>query len=524
MRLGTAVASVVAACLTVVGPLSAAPVLAGGAVPAYDHVFWVVESGQPASSVIGTATYLTDLANSNALATAYTAVDASSLADRLALTGGQTYGVGDCLPADCPQAGDNLATRIEASGRSWRAYAESMPSACATSASTDYAPERVPFLYYTALAAECADRVVPYTQLGTDLASAATTPSFAWISPNLQHDMSSSVSQGDSWLLANLPDILGSSAWRSSHSLLVVVFDQPGSAASLDTPVPAVMVSSDGSVRSGYQSSLGYDHYDLLSTLEASWGLAALSGNDASAAPMADVFTPQAAPPTPTAPPTSSAAPGPSPTPTAAPAPGGGPAPTAVPEPGSTPGASGSSSPAATPDSRPSGSTPSAGSTVLSPQLAAPTAGSNEFGVSTPVLDVVDLSYVGPTTISSGSVASLAVLEFTATSLTASSGSPSTPSLSLQSPCTTQNGMSIAQVASVAGTDTASFGGGVTLYVSSIDFTYLGTAYSFTAASPPASFGPVSSGQLTGVAMVAAQLRAGSTSLPSLQTVAFFQC
>lgn len=133
-------------------------------------------------------------------------------------------------------------------------------------------------------------------------------------------------------------------------------------------------------------------------------------------------------------------------------------------------------------------------------------------------------TYVGATTIASGSVASLPVLEFTATSLALSSGTPSTPALTLQFPCSIQNGMSISQLATVPGTATASFSGGVTLYVSSIDLTYLGTPYSFSPASPPVGFGPIATGQLTAVTAVAARISAGSTSTTQAQSVAYFTC
>ncbi len=502
-----------------VAGLPAARAVATGTVPQYDHVFWVVESGQPASAVIGAAPYLTSLAGSNARLDAYTAVDASPLADRLALAGGQTGDAVDCLPAQCSQSGDNLASRIEASGRSWRAYAESMPAPCSTTASPDFTPQRVPFLYYSSLAAECATNVVPYAQLASDLASTATTPSFAWISPNLQDDMSSSVAQGDSWLLVNLPAILDSAAWRTQHSLLVVVIDQPGAGGNTATPVAAVVMASDGSVRPGYRSPARYDHYDLLSTVEASWGLPALTGNDAGAAAISDVFTTQ---PTPTPPPGPSA----TPAPTAAPTPNIAPSPSAVPVPGQTsspaPPSAASPSPGAAPGA-PATPGGAGGPHRSSPAIVAATPGSNEFTLASPVIDVVNLAYVGATTISSGSIASLPVLEFTATSLTLSSGGAS-PALTLQAPCTTQNTMSLSQLSTVPAAATASFSGGVTLYVTSIDFTYLGTPSSLVAATPPLSFGPIASGQLTAVAMVAAGVHAATTSLPSLQTVAFFQC
>src|SRR5690348_11585240 len=97
-RISAAIAGVVASCTALTTVPGASPAIASTVVPAYDHIFWVVESAQPSSAVIGAAAYLTSLADANVLATAYTAVDSSPLADRFALTAGQTYGAGDCLP------------------------------------------------------------------------------------------------------------------------------------------------------------------------------------------------------------------------------------------------------------------------------------------------------------------------------------------------------------------------------------------------------------------------------------------
>jgi hypothetical protein len=341
--------------------------------------------------------------------------------------------------------------------------------------------------------------------------------------------MAASVAAGDAWLSGSLPAIFASPAWRNAHSLMVVVVDQPGPGAALSTPVPLVMIASDGTLRSGYQSTRATNHYDLLSTVEASWGLQAMTANDAAAPPMSDVFQVAPSPsPSPSPPPSPSPlptpSPGPSPVPTAAPTAtpvaGGPPAPAPRPSPSPRPVGEPTASPS------PGGTAsagPSAGPSAPSPRVAV-TPGSNEFTVAIPVMDVADLAYAGPTTIASGTVADLAVLEFTASSLTLSSASPSTPALSMESPCTIQNGMSLAQLSTVPGTSTGSLSGSVVLYVTSIDFIYLGTPYSLSAASPPVSFPSIASGQLTGVSMVAARIAAASTSLPNLQTVAFFQC
>src|SRR5438270_3403306 len=82
-RAGAVIAGVALSCAALVGLWPASRAGATTVVPAYDHVFVVADSGQPAAAVIGPAAYLTSLAAANTLATAYTAVDPSPLADRL---------------------------------------------------------------------------------------------------------------------------------------------------------------------------------------------------------------------------------------------------------------------------------------------------------------------------------------------------------------------------------------------------------------------------------------------------------
>jgi phosphatidylinositol-3-phosphatase len=128
---------------------------------------------------------------------------------------------------------------------------------------------------------------VPYTRLAVDLASAETTPAFGWITPNMTDDMhDGTVAQGDAWLSTAIPAILGSDAFTIDQSLLFITWDEnddsPGNQV-------ATLVVAD-SVPSGFASQVPYTHYSLLRTIEASWGLAPLTANDAAAAPMSDFF------------------------------------------------------------------------------------------------------------------------------------------------------------------------------------------------------------------------------------------
>ena len=73
---------------------------------------------------------------------------------------------------------------------------------------------------------------MPLTQLAIDLRSARTTPDYAFITPNLWHDMHDGpIAAGDRWLARTVPLILASPAFRTTRSLLVVTWDEEGTAA-----------------------------------------------------------------------------------------------------------------------------------------------------------------------------------------------------------------------------------------------------------------------------------------------------
>ena len=300
----------------------------GSVVPAFDHVFTVVMENHSYSEIIGnsSAPYINSLAGQYGLATNYFAVSHPSLPNYLALAGGSTFGVTtDCSPLTCPINAANIADRIEAAGKSWRAYMESMPSACGTSDAGAYAVKHDPFVYFNDIrtnAARCQNDVVPYTELAADLASTTTTANFVWITPNLCNDMHDcSITTGDTWLMNNLPVIFSSTAWQTQNSVLLLTWDENDGASG--NQVATLVIGR--SVTPGYQSTALYNHYSLLKTIEAGLGLPALTTNDGGASAMADFFA--AASPTPTPAPTAS----PTPSPTATPAPSPTPAPTPTP-------------------------------------------------------------------------------------------------------------------------------------------------------------------------------------------------
>jgi len=271
-------------------------------VPLYDHVFVIVMENHSYGEIIGSsaAPYINSLLSRGGLATNYYAVAHPSLPNYLALTGGSTYGIAsDCTT--CWVNATNIGDALEGAGNSWKAYEESMPSACFVGDSYPYVQKHDPFIYFDDIrtnASRCQSHVVPYSQLASDLQSATTTPNYSFITPNVCDDMHDcSISTGDSWLKQQVPMILGSPAFAYQHSLLAITWDEDDYSGS--NQVATILLGSG--VVGGSRSGVAYNHYSLLRTMEAARGIGTVGPGDAGATPMADLLagTPAPAPPPP---------------------------------------------------------------------------------------------------------------------------------------------------------------------------------------------------------------------------------
>ena len=278
-------------------PLTAAPTAQPSATAtaiapfrAYDHVVVVVLENQSFESVNRNpqAAYLNSLAAQNAFATAYSGVSHPSLPNYLALTGGSTFGItSDCT--DCFIAAPSVADSIEAAGLTWRAYNESMPSACFAGDAYPYVQKHDPFYYYNSIRrspSRCSN-IVPLTALGGDFASAATTPAFSLVTPNMCNDgHDCSLATTDGWLAKFVPSLMSSPGFTTGRSLLVVTYDESESGSDR-----VLTVFAGRGVKAGFTSANHYNHYSLLRTVEDSLGLAALGQADQSAVSMKEFLT-----------------------------------------------------------------------------------------------------------------------------------------------------------------------------------------------------------------------------------------
>lgn len=266
-------------------PLMNSSVDAVSAVPNFEHVVIIIFENKGFETVIGNPLMprFNELAQKSTLLTNYYAVQHPSLPNYLALIGGDTFGIQtDCI--DCFVDARSLPELIEESGRTWRTYQEDMPEACFVGDQGRYAQRHNPFIYFDGIRLHprrCEQSVVPLTELYKDI-EARALPNFVQITPNLcndSHDCQLNVA--DAWL-ADLMVALTPALDQTGDSYLVVVlFDEAQRPDGLPKlfekgggRVPVVMYSP--LVKNGFEDSTGYNHYSLLKTISAAWGLAYL--------------------------------------------------------------------------------------------------------------------------------------------------------------------------------------------------------------------------------------------------------
>jgi hypothetical protein len=291
-------------------------------IPLFSHVFVIVMENTSLSTLQtamtgGKAPTLASWAANYASASDYHGVDHPSLPNYIALTSGDTQGIGcDCKAepgqgscnvgtcnlvlglCTCTTGAQNLGDQLENANKTWMDFGEDMGTPCNLSDSGNYAVRHNPFLYYTDVqsdSARCNAHVVDFSSF-----SPSSAPSFSFIAPNLVDDMhnpdppnSTNIPNGDTWLGVHAGAILASDSYKQG-GLLVVVWDEDdgsGGITGTDDPI-GLFVMSPYAKSGGYVSTGHADHYSLLATIEDGLDLGRI-GSAAQAQPLADFFPTQ---------------------------------------------------------------------------------------------------------------------------------------------------------------------------------------------------------------------------------------
>ncbi len=265
------------------------PTGGGGSVPPLGHVVVVVEENTDYSNVIGSSSmpYLNGLAQQYALATKYYADTHPSIGNYFMMT------VGKIISNDDSYSGivsdDNLIRRLNAGHKSWKSYAEDLPSVGYTGGDVgSYARKHNVIALLSDVVNDSAQRqnLVPFTQFATDLA-AGNLPAYSFVAPNLCNDAHDcGLSTADQWLQTNI-DPLVKSATFQSDGLLVIVFDEAGSDNTDGGGHVACVIVSPKAKR-GYQSVGVYQHQSLLRLTADALGVT--PPNEAASAPSMGEF------------------------------------------------------------------------------------------------------------------------------------------------------------------------------------------------------------------------------------------
>lgn len=274
-------------------------------VPQVQHVAVVILENANYGDVAGTSNmpYLNSLLNSGSSAGKYYANSHPSIPNYFMMTTGEAITNNDSFSD--PVNTDNVARELTAAGKTWKVYAESLPSRGYLGGNKGfYFQHHNPFVYFTDVQQSpgLSANIVSFTQLAADLnAKTSALPNYSFIVPNALDDahscsdgsttnctLSSRLRQADTWLRSNIAPLLANPEFQKS-GLLIIGFDE--SADDITNGgghVVAVLVGTH--VRAGYVgASISYDHRSLLSLTMKALGVVSIP-NGADAAPQMTEF------------------------------------------------------------------------------------------------------------------------------------------------------------------------------------------------------------------------------------------
>ncbi|MEO8926484.1 MAG: alkaline phosphatase family protein [Caulobacteraceae bacterium] len=299
-----------AAFSTVLGLMFAAPAAMAqtGVVPAYDHVFLIIEENHGLAQIIGNpaAPNMTALLHTYGLATSYFSTTDPSAPNYVAMLGGDAFGIADDNAyylhlLDKP----NLMSQLDQAGIPWKGYLQSMPhrgylglcfpGRCngVPDVSALYGTKHNGLVYFRHNIATGAkrDKMAPITELAADLA--AGPPRFRYIVPDHCTDMHGSppwcgdsgnpggkldnvlVSRGNAYVAQLVAMITAAPFWPTGNNAIIITFDEGNGTGGCCDAIPGTgrvytaVITSRGP--RGLVDDTHYNHYSLLRTIETAF-------------------------------------------------------------------------------------------------------------------------------------------------------------------------------------------------------------------------------------------------------------
>ena len=208
------------------------------------------------------------------------------------------------LDDDEPEANHRTTTKhltalLDDAGVSWKSYQEGIGgNDCPLESQGLYDPKHNPVVYFddmtdgtSSTSQHCIEHVRPYEELAADLAS-DSVPSYNFITPNLCDDMHNSggcksgdsVKNGDDWLAAELPKILGSAAYKRGGAIFITWDESEGG----ELPIGMIVLSPFA--KSNYDNAIAYTHSSMLRTAQEIFAVSPLLRDASNAESLSDLF------------------------------------------------------------------------------------------------------------------------------------------------------------------------------------------------------------------------------------------
>jgi len=259
--------------------------------PSAAHVIVVVEENHSYSQVIGNSSmpYLNGLASQYGLATQYYGDVHPSIGNYLMLTTGQVETIDDAFTGTISD--DNVVRELVKANKTWRSYAESLPSVGYVGGDVyPYLRHHNPFTYLTDVnGTSQASNLVPFSQFAGDVSS-GNLPDYSFVVPNALDDAhDGTLAQADAWLQANIDPLIKTSAFQKS-GVLVIVFDESVMTDLSHGGGHVAMVVVGPSAKKAFQSTTMYQHQSTLRLVLSTLGVNSFPGAAAAALDMGEFF------------------------------------------------------------------------------------------------------------------------------------------------------------------------------------------------------------------------------------------
>jgi acid phosphatase len=260
--------------------------------------FVILENHSYGQTVVnGNMPFLNSLITSRSVADNYFANTHPSIGNYFMLTTGQIITNDDSFSGVV--SSDNLVRELTAANKSWRVYAESLPSVGYLGGNVGpYVKRHNPFAYFSDVinSGTQAQNIVPFSQFPGALSNGATAD-FNYVLPNNNNNMHDCPAgmitctdvdkerAADAWLQTNVGPILNNADFQQ-RGLLIITLDESVETDSANGGGHIVTVLAGPKAKDAYRSNAFYQHPSLLRLVCDVLGCPVKPGAAAAAAPM----------------------------------------------------------------------------------------------------------------------------------------------------------------------------------------------------------------------------------------------